>query len=386
MHRAARLLFAAHLADGSGAVRAAAMDALGLARRGWPVAIVFPGESPFVDSIRAQGLEAFVYPNPAVGLAEAQTVAGFLALARARLRYFAMIRRAIRAWRAEAMIAHSMANLWAPLAARRERIPLCLAVHERYVESAAARLRKRIAQRLARAMLFCSESGREAFGALRAGMPAAVIENGVDESRFDFAEEKLARMAQGGGGPEVRLLAVSALARMKGLHDLIDAFQRIAVKRPEAALDIVGPDPPREAEYARELRRMAEQSPAGRRILFHGPSSAVERFHQQADLFVLPSLAEEQSLAVIEAMLAGTPAVATRVGDCPALLGEGERGWLAAPGDAAGLAAAIAAALESPAEAVARACAARAWALQRHSQSRRLDRLEAFLESWLGRR
>jgi glycosyltransferase involved in cell wall biosynthesis len=60
-----------------------------------------------------------------------------------------------------------------------------------------------------------------------------------------------------------------------------------------------------------------------------------------ADLLVLPSLYEELGTVLIEAMQAGLPAVASRVGGIPELVQDQVTGLLVEPGDAAGLAAAI---------------------------------------------
>ncbi|HET7459881.1 MAG TPA: glycosyltransferase family 4 protein [Longimicrobium sp.] len=63
----------------------------------------------------------------------------------------------------------------------------------------------------------------------------------------------------------------------------------------------------------------------------------------------------------LEAMAMAVPVVASRVGDLPEILGEGERGWLIAPGDAPALAAALAEIAARPAEAACRAARARRW-------------------------
>ena len=59
------------------------------------------------------------------------------------------------------------------------------------------------------------------------------------------------------------------------------------------------------------------------------------------DLFVLPSLWEGLSMALLEAMAAAAPIVATRVSGTDQALGTGEAGWVVPPGDEEALAAAI---------------------------------------------
>ncbi|HEX9935482.1 MAG TPA: glycosyltransferase family 4 protein [Longimicrobium sp.] len=65
----------------------------------------------------------------------------------------------------------------------------------------------------------------------------------------------------------------------------------------------------------------------------------------------------------LEAMAMGVPVIATRVGDLPEILGEGERGWLVPPGDAPALADALAAIAADPSLAARRGAAARQWYL-----------------------
>jgi glycosyltransferase involved in cell wall biosynthesis len=61
----------------------------------------------------------------------------------------------------------------------------------------------------------------------------------------------------------------------------------------------------------------------------------------QADAFVLSSLYEGLPLAILEAMAARLPVVATRVGGCPEVVIDGQTGFLVAPGDAGALAEAM---------------------------------------------
>jgi glycosyltransferase involved in cell wall biosynthesis len=60
-----------------------------------------------------------------------------------------------------------------------------------------------------------------------------------------------------------------------------------------------------------------------------------------SDVFVLPSLAEGFALSLIEALAAGLPVVATRVGGAPEVIENGVNGYLVPPGDPAALARAV---------------------------------------------
>ena len=85
------------------------------------------------------------------------------------------------------------------------------------------------------------------------------------------------------------------------------------------------------------------------------------------DVLVCPSDSEGTPRAVIEAMLAGVPVVATCVGGMPDLLADRQTGILVEPGSATALAAAVTALLRDPAEARALGDRAREYAVQRLS-------------------
>ena len=105
------------------------------------------------------------------------------------------------------------------------------------------------------------------------------------------------------------------------------------------------------------LRARARALGLGERVRFPGHVPAREALAQLA-VFVLSSHMESAPLALLEAMTAGVPVVATRVGGVPELVPDGA-GLLVAPGDPEALAAAIASLLDDPARASAQAAAAR---------------------------
>jgi glycosyltransferase involved in cell wall biosynthesis len=89
------------------------------------------------------------------------------------------------------------------------------------------------------------------------------------------------------------------------------------------------------------------------------PHAAIPAVLQHADLLVLPSLYEDLSSALIEAMAAGLPVVATSVGGTADLVHDGVNGLLVAPRDPAALAAAISRILADPAAAARLSAAGR---------------------------
>jgi glycosyltransferase involved in cell wall biosynthesis len=83
-------------------------------------------------------------------------------------------------------------------------------------------------------------------------------------------------------------------------------------------------------------------------VRFLGARRDVNELLSAVDLFVLPSDAEGLPLSVLEAMAAGLPIIATRVGGIPELVDDGEQGVLVTPGDSEGLAGAIERVIQDP--------------------------------------
>lgn len=129
------------------------------------------------------------------------------------------------------------------------------------------------------------------------------------------------------GGP---VLLVSRLAPEKGVEVAIDAC-RIAGRE----LVIAGDGPDRQ-----RLSAQSRDGTAGSvRFVGHVPDDELTRLRHSAAVAVVPSRsAETFGLAAAEAMAAGLPVAASRIGALPELLPDD---WLAEPGDARGLAAAI---------------------------------------------
>ena len=133
------------------------------------------------------------------------------------------------------------------------------------------------------------------------------------------------------------VLGVGRLARQKGFDLLLDAAARWLDLDPPPLLAIAGDGP-----LAGELR--ARAAALGVAAVFLGRRDDVADLLAAAAVFVLPSRWEGQPLIVQEALRAGAPIVATRVGGLPDLVGD-DAAVLVAPGDAPGLAAAVRAVL-----------------------------------------
>ena len=95
----------------------------------------------------------------------------------------------------------------------------------------------------------------------------------------------------------------------------------------------------------------------------------------------VPFAVSQLPAKALEAMAMARPVIATRVGDLPEILGEGQRGWLIPAGDAAALASALAEIAAAPAEAARRGRAARGWFLQEASPAAMAGKLRTVLDA-----
>jgi glycosyltransferase involved in cell wall biosynthesis len=194
-------------------------------------------------------------------------------------------------------------------------------------------------------------------------------------------------------GPDDRdrdvVLCVASLAAKKGHVHLIEALALLAERRPAIALELAGDGPERE----RILRRARELGVADRvRLLGALPAEAVRARLARAGAFALASVAlpsgrmEGIPVALMEAMAAGAPVVATDLSGIPELVRPGETGLLVAAGDAPALAAALASLLEDGELAAGLARRARALVERSFSLADEAGRLgDLFAESVSGR-
>lgn len=164
---------------------------------------------------------------------------------------------------------------------------------------------------------------------------AVPVSCGIDVSRYAGRAQALRRRNP---DPDVRtVLFVGRLDEEKHIDDLLRAMSLLRVQVP-TRLEIVGDGSCRAA-----FEQLAVELGIRDRVRFHGFVSEEELLdtYARADLFCMPSIAELQSLATMEAMSAGTPVVLADAMALPHLVEAGQNGWLYPPRDVHALAGAI---------------------------------------------
>lgn len=127
--------------------------------------------------------------------------------------------------------------------------------------------------------------------------------------------------------PRPCITTLSGLERRKGVHDVIEAFARVAASAPEWRLVVAGDGPERQA-----LEQQAARSGCADRIAFIGHVETPSQVLVQTDIFVLASAAEPFGLGILEAREAGCAVVGTRVGGIAEQLDHDRHGTTVPPG------------------------------------------------------
>jgi glycosyltransferase involved in cell wall biosynthesis len=167
--------------------------------------------------------------------------------------------------------------------------------------------------------------------------PARVVSipTGIDLATFRPGERAAARAALGLPVAGFLVAIVATLRSWKGHRYLVEAFARLADR--DARLAIVGDGPQREA-----LERQVRDAGLAERVTFAGNRDEVAPWLQAADVFCLPSYANEGvPQALMQAMAAGLPVVTTPVGSISEIVADGRSGLIVPPEDSVALHAAL---------------------------------------------
>lgn len=299
------------------------------------------------------------------------------------IRVLSRLFRLIRQERPEILHAFlGFANLAASLIGRLLGVPVIIWSY-RDVEvwkTKAHWLVDRLAVRWADAITCCSDAVRQFVLARMNGQAPkfSTIHNGVDFETFNrsravsraelnlreggFVIGTVSRLDEPKKGLAVMLRALADLAGQDG----IPAWQWL----------LVGDGPARD-----RLRSLASELGLSGQVLFAGMRDDVASVLPVMDIFVCPSLYEGFGIAIVEAMAAGRPVVASAVGGIPEIVVHEDTGLLVPPGDAAALAGALATLLTHPGQARAMGARGQARARERFSIETAVQQHQQLYES-----
>jgi glycosyltransferase involved in cell wall biosynthesis len=211
----------------------------------------------------------------------------------------------------------------------------------------------------------------------------SVIRLGIDlDSRVSGADRR-ADLRRLFGIPADRFVVgwIGRMTAIKRLRDVLAAFRWLRDMGIPATLCLVGDGPDRE-----DVERTASQLGVIRDTLFLGYQKDVAPYYSLFDVFFLPSANEGTPVVAIEALAAGRPVVATRVGGVPDVVTHGEDGFLADAGDVEGLAQALARLANDPDLRRRFGEAGRERVLDRYRVSRLVDDIDSLYRQLLPQR
>ncbi|MBM4434764.1 MAG: glycosyltransferase [Chloroflexi bacterium] len=247
-------------------------------------------------------------------------------------------------------------GLHAKLAGWRTRVPVVCSLHNLMYEpeirianprfapwkQVPLRIGDRVTDRLVRPELIAVSEAVRRSAIARLGVdPARVvtIPDGVDTKALTPAspDERAAARRELGLPRDASVVAVvGRLVPLKGHATLLDAVARLRGASPALRLLVAGG-----GALEPELRALAARLGVGDVVRFLGPRGDVRGIHAASDVLAAPSLSEGFGLAVVEAMAAGLPCVASRTGGLAEIVEDGATGFLVMPRDPADLADAL---------------------------------------------
>jgi len=209
------------------------------------------------------------------------------------------------------------------------------------------------------------------------------VDGVVDLERFAASPDAAAVRKEFGLGDGPVLGMVSRLAAQRGHELLIRGFQRLLPDFPTARLLLVG-----KGEARGTLEELVRGLGLRDHVIFTGYRDGdLPAVLAALDVFVLMGAGSDESCrAALEAMAAGRPVLARRVGALPDAVEHGRTGWLMDADEPAAVEAALRAAVHDPAAVAAMGAAARRHAQERFGPARHAEHVEAIYRGALARR
>ncbi len=164
---------------------------------------------------------------------------------------------------------------------------------------------------------------------------------------------------------------VGRMVPVKNHRLFLDAAASVAAEEPVARFVVVGDGPLRQ-----DMEQHALALGIGDRVIFTGWRQDMSKIYADLDVLVVSSINEGTPVSAIEAMAAGCPVVATRVGGIPDLVRDGETGYLVPAGDVQALSRGILRLLEDRQTASRMAKSAQAMVLERFNTGRLIADIE----------
>ena len=223
-----------------------------------------------------------------------------------------------------------MAGKFAILAARQNKIPLIVTEHDPFPLNWPKSLYKKWANQKVAKMITVSHTNQKMLEEIYPEMIGRLttVHNGIEKfAVINDGKRQQIRREIFKAGPETKIiLGVGTLHERKGFKYLISAYSKIHKDYPNSRLIIAGEGPERNS-----LENLIKNLSLSDKVFLIGQSNDVPALMQCSNLMVLPSLKEAFGLVLLEAMQAGLPIIASKVGGIPEIISSPEKGLLIEP-------------------------------------------------------
>jgi glycosyltransferase involved in cell wall biosynthesis len=328
--------------------------------------VVVGGDGPLVSRLEKAGIQVEIRALPAsLGGIRQDRIGRLTPWSPVRLAalstYILRLAQSFKHHRVALVHANSLrACVLGGLAGRLAGVPVVWQVHsvvsKPMMSNAAIGLIRSLARWLPERIICNSRATAACFGG--PSERVRVIACGVDSTVY---------AANGRTAKPGRVGMISRFSPLKGQHVFVEAARLVSMQHPNVEFLLAGAPLFGEDGYARRVREEAEKSVNHDRIHFLGFVDDVPALLHDLDIVVQPStLPEGFGQAVLEAMMAGKPVIASAAGGTVDLVEDGVTGRLVPAGDAQAVASAIDAFLRDPAAARAMGERARERALERY--------------------
>lgn len=320
-----KIFLVSHSAENSGAPRVL-LEVAELLKEDYDITICFPENKGAAREARDMGLNVIIIPNPQVGFSETRGITGKIGILRNRLRYILKIRKVVKKNGYPIIYLNSAASVYAGLGLYGLGKKIIWHLHEDFVPGLYNRFRRFVITRLSDLLIFVSPSNAEYFKGKLSGIKTLILPNGVKLERFGkFEIDEDYRKKFQYKIDDIIIATLSYISHRKGIDIFEKAMVRVIEQFPEVKAVVPGDRKTAAPEYLKEVDEIAEKEILKNRLFLPGHCTNVPSFLDCVDIFVLPSRNDPMPLAVLEALAAGKPVVASDVGNL--------REMVAPPGD-----------------------------------------------------
>lgn len=275
----------------------------------------------------------------------------------------------------QVLLAHmSGANNFAVWLSRLAKVPAVLRAHAHTLH---------FHWRMAHHIIAVSEQTRQYHIRRNRVSPARIstVHGFVDPARLcvpDKGVRQAVRSELGLSPSDFAVGVVGNIIPRKGQIYLVRALPQVVARYPQVRVLLVGVVHP--PQYGEQVRREVRQLGVEAHVLWLGERKDVPHLLQAMDVYALPTLNDMLPMAMLEAMWAQLPILATAVGGIPEAIIDGVEGWLVPPKDPDALAHALIEIIENPDERARRAQNAHQRVCESFTVQPQVAKIEAILQ------